>query len=179
MKQRYFIAANILVYAIITVLLSGLQTSLWLKVFGSIPAPLFWITLTVFWALRKNWQEGLIHIYLSSLILTQFSALSFGMVLALQLIIFFAAHIFRQRIYWPGLSYLLMVNALALLVFHVSHVVLSWIFERNPITSFGFIRGLLEFIYLPLIVHPLEMLYGFVERLTRQQKRGLSHEEVV
>lgn len=116
-----------------TVLLDGLQTALWHLVFGKFPAPMLWLVVLVYCSVNRPLWEATLLVYGLALINSAFTAMPFEAVLIYSLMLMVALILIRERVYWGGPTFfMLMVGAAT-----ASAPILAWLtsrwFDQNPV----------------------------------------------
>ena len=96
MKELAHHASNYFIYAVAVLLLSALQTSLWLQLFGWFPPPQIWLTTLVFWVLYRALWEGVIMVYILTIVVSPFTAQPLSHLLLVTMLTF-AALFFSKR----------------------------------------------------------------------------------
>jgi hypothetical protein len=79
------------------------------------------------------------------------------------------AQVFKQRIFWSGSSYLMMVCGLAALMFHLYHWAATWLVGDYPMTSPQVMDWLIEALLTPLAAPPLFPVFVWIDKLTNRE----------
>lgn len=116
-------------------LLAGVQTSLWVHLFGGFTAPAFWLMIIVYVSLFRNVVDGLFNLFFISFGLSVYTSLPEGLLTLNLLILFAAARFLKSRVFIPTTIYFASTAALGVLGFSLIHLVFSYVFEKLPITS--------------------------------------------
>lgn len=144
MRPRTRQALNISSYVIIMFLLTGFQTSAWALTLPSIPAPIMWLPILIYFALFRNRWEGIVVTYGSAIVLGPFTSMSFSMFSLIGLALLFLGRFFKTRIFWPGASYFMVMCAGAVPVMYLLHLIFSRMAEGNPQSNFPFFMTLVQ-----------------------------------
>lgn len=84
------------------IMLSGLQTTFWYQVFGSITPPLLWLYIIVHTILYYKQLTALFLVYSSSLIVAAFTAVPLKVLLITMLVLWAVITFVKNRIFWEG-----------------------------------------------------------------------------
>lgn len=172
MRSRWSFIYNIVTFFVILVLLCGLQSTFWLQVFGSIPAPLLWLNLMVFVMLYKRFTNALFLIYALGFTLTAFTLAPLKIFWFALLILFALIYFIKKRIYWTGAGYYTIMCAFASIAFHVIYLIVSRILEKNP-ANLEFTSRMMQIILTPFFA---PLTYWILIRITRNVGEELSHQ---
>lgn len=169
MKERLLLLGNILLFVTAALVLATIQTSLWFQIFGYFPGPALWIPCLIYVALYRSTLETVIFAYFVGFALSSMSAMPEGMLMLVCLALALTAQMFKQRIFWPGSSYLMMVCGLAALIFHVYHWLGTFILGEHPMTSPAIMDWLIEALLTPLAAPPLFPVFQWFDRITQRE----------
>ena len=159
---------NLIFIILIALFLSGLQTTFWFQIFGSLPAPQFWLNMILYLILFRKPIEGILTVYLVGLILNPFTAMPLGMIWATLLILFVCTSFVKKRLFWPGSRYFLMASFGMCLAYHVVYFVLSRWLEINP-APISFFHRFFEIVFTTLISVPMYMGLAAIDHLTSKE----------
>jgi len=168
MKEKILLIANVLLFTLATLVLASLQTSLWFQIFGYFPGPALWIPCLIYVALFRSTLEAVIFAYLAGFALSTMTAMPEGILMVVCLALVLTAQLFKQRIYWPGASYLMMTCGLAALMFHVYHWAATFVLGDHPLTSPNVMDWLIEALLTPLAAPPLFPLFKWFDKITER-----------
>jgi hypothetical protein len=157
-RRRQIIRFLLLV--IYSQLFAGMQTSLWPHLFGSVTPPAFWIMLAVYIALFRNTAEGLISLFAVSYSLSVYTSLPEGLLTLNLLSLFASARFLKSRVFVPTSAYFAGTCALAVIGFSLVLVVLSYLFEKNPVLGLHFLPLLTQAALTFLFAVPI---FGFLQ----------------
>lgn len=169
MKEISKFLGNYFLFLVTTTLLAGMECSLWLQVFGDTPGPNFWIPTLVFWSLYRRSEEGVIMVYLLTLLLSAFTSLPGSLFLLCNMTLFSGLLMIRQRIYTSGAIYFMLLCGGASFGFYLIHFGLSWIYDSNPVTSPAWFHWLLEPLFTILVALPLLKIFYWFDHLTNKE----------
>lgn len=167
--MRYLNVTNYILHLLTTLILTSLQCSLWLQFFGYFPAPLMWQPVIAFWAVYRNLSEGLLMTYLLTITTVSLSAIPLSLFLFLNLVCFVVAKAIKQRIYWSGPTYLMLISGTLSLFFPLGHFILSWAIEPNPITDPEILDSILSALFTVLMAMPLYFLFVKIDQKTNKE----------
>lgn len=168
MKEWSLLIGNHLLFVLATLILASLQTSLWFQIFGYFPGPALWIPSLIYIALFRSTTEAIIFSYVASVALSTMTAIPEGMLMSICLGLVLTAQLFKQRIYWSGLSYVMMTCGLASLIFHVYHWAATFIIGDTPMTSPQIMDWLIEALLTPLAAPLLFHVFAWFDQLTHR-----------
>ncbi len=169
MRELGLISTNYVLFVIILVLLTSLQCSLWMQLLGSFPPPQTWIPFVVYAALYRRPAESLALAALLTLAATSLSAIPLGLFLMLNLLLVGFIVLFKERIYWPGSTYFVLVCGSSVILFSLLHLSLSWMIEFNPIRHYHLFDWTLGSLLTMLIGFPLYRLLNWIDHLTQKE----------
>jgi hypothetical protein len=166
-KERILLLVNILLLVIAAVVLASMQSSLWFQVFGYFPGPALWIPCLVYVALYRSTLEAVIFAYLLGFALSTMTAMPEGVMMIVCLALVLSAQVFKQRIFWPGSSYIMMVCGLAALMFNIFHWVTTFVLESQTTTP-AVMDWLIEALLTPIAAPPLFPVFRWFDRITQR-----------
>jgi hypothetical protein len=167
--QGLLFIGNFLLFFIAGFLAVGLQCSLWLQTLGSTPAPLLWLPFLVYFTLYRYRFESIFGVYMISLIASSFSALPFGLMLLTNILLAFGIHLFKERIYWSGAGFFALMVAGASFVYPIVMIIISWLFDKNPIRTIHIFSPVLIALLTTLSSFPMYSLFMSFDRWTRKE----------
>ncbi len=170
MKETANLIGNILLFAIAGLILGSMQTSLWFQIFGNIPAPAFWIPILVYLFLFRRVNEAVPMMYFLCIILSTMTTISEGLFMLLCLALGLTVRIVKQRVYWPGHTYFMMVCGCAALLFHLYHMVGSMILEQTTISRPEILSWIIEALLTPLISPLLYIVFLWFDFWTEREQ---------
>ena len=144
-------------------LLTATQTSLWFLIFGRFPPPMFWLIVLVYVSVTRPLWEATILSYLLSLAIAPFTALPFEAVLVYCLMLMVAIFLIRERVFWGGPTYfMLMVGGASIAAPAFYWLTSRWL-DRNPIFFPEIFDWLISACLTTLCSLPLYRLYQFYD----------------
>jgi hypothetical protein len=159
---------NLLLVALLTLILSGLQTTFWYQIFGGLPAPLFWLNLVLYLVLYRRRFEGILTIYFVAVLLRSFTAVPLGILWATLLIIFGLVSFVKKRVFWPGSRYFFMASLGTSIAFHLFYYVLSRWLEVNP-TTVNFYHRFFEIVFTAISSVPLYWAFSWIDKMSNKE----------
>ena len=159
---------NLIFIVLIALFLSGLQTTFWFQVFGSLPAPQFWLVMILYLILFRKPTEGILTIYLVGLILNPFTGMPLGMIWATLLILFVMMSFVKKRVFWPGPQYFLIASLGLSVAYHVVYFILSRALEANP-APISFFHRFFEILFTTLVSVPLYTALAWIDHMTSKE----------
>jgi hypothetical protein len=167
--QSLLIVANYLMFLVACLFALGFQSSLWLKTLGSTPAPHLWIPFLVYFSLYRHRMESFFAIYLVAAATAAFSALPFGLVVTTQLLMAVGIQTFKERIFWSGVGFFALMVCAASVLSPLALVIVSWIFDKNPIRELQILNTLVSTLLTTLSSFPLYQIFSFIDRWTQKE----------
>jgi len=158
LKRPLLALLNFALFTLLALFLIALQTTLWLQLFGDLPAPHTWIPILVFWILYRPASQSLIMTYAVALVLASSTVLYLGSILLLCACIYLLIQAVKMRIYVPGSIFFMALCGLAGLTFPILSYLLSWILDPNPLSNprvLSWILSTLLTMLLSLALYPL------------------------
>lgn len=170
MKELGFLASNYLAFLLVSSILVSLQSSLWPQLLGVLPSPQLWIPTLVFWTLYRRTFEGLVMVYLITALVCGASAVPLGILLAINIILFISIYFVKQRIFFEGPIFFMLTCGATSLAFPLLHLIISWIFETNPIVHVKIITWTLSSLLTMLCAMALHRFYEWIDRTTHKER---------
>jgi hypothetical protein len=164
---QYF--SNYLVFVIALLLLAALQSSLWLQLFGWFPAPQLWMPILVFWVLYRELWEGVLMVYLLTVVLSGFTALSFPHFLAVNLLTCLALVFAKRRVYWAGATFFMLATGACVAFFIFFSLLVSWRYDNNPVQDVSVFGWLMTLLLTMLVSLPLHFVFSWFDRFTHKE----------
>lgn len=167
--EGLLIIANALLFLGSGFMALGFQCSLWLQTLGSTPPPLMWIPYLVYFSLYRHRTESLLAAYTIAAVMAGFSVMPLGPLLVCLLLIYFGIDMFKQRIFWGGVSFFAPVVGAVAVVFPILNLILSWLFDKNPIHELGILNTILSALFTTLVSFPLYSFFCRIDAWTRKE----------
>ncbi len=165
MKDRNILIWNSLVFILLSVLIAGFQTSFWPSILRVLSGANLWLFLTVYICIYRNFDQGLIFVYLNTMAVHAFTSLPIGILLSLQIIVLIMCNFLRSRIFWNTASYYLIISIASIVLMEVSFMLLSYFFENSPAQSFAWKETLITIVLTPALGFLFYSLGRFVDSL--------------
>lgn len=165
-KGLYFLFA--IAILLLVMLTAGFQTTIWYQVFGTLPAPQFWLAIVLYLFLYRKPKEALILSYLSVSLLFFFGWFPLGIMYFNVLALFVLIYIIKERIFWPGSGYFWVLTLVGTLLWHLVYVLSSLFFESQPLKTYDILDRLIQILLTPLVSTPLFYVLRWLEQLTEQ-----------
>ena len=176
MTDRQILALNFIVFLFLAFVLSAMQSSMLSQVFGSQGTPVLWLSLTVYFSLKRDYKEVLIWIYALTLINLSFSYSPLAFFLFSQLLVLGAVKFLRERIFWSGGTYFMLVYGVAVCIYHLSYFFLSRLIEDNPMGTPFWLNWFLQLLWVPVVSVPLFYFYELIDHWTKRPSQSSSLE---
>lgn len=170
MRELGFFFGNYLLFLAATLLLAGLECSLWLQVFGDSPGPNLWVPTLVYWTLTREATESVPMIYLLTILLAGLTALSLPVFLVINMTLFSLLYLIKQRIYTSGPVYFMLIAGVAAFSVLPLHALFSWTFEENSLTHPSWFKWVLEPLITMLAALPLYQVFAFLDVVTHKER---------
>jgi hypothetical protein len=170
MKEKLLFVSNIFVLALTTLVLATIQSSLWFQIFGWFPPPAFWIPVLVYVSLYRSPTEAVVVVFVLSLILSTMTVIPDSLLFMTCLLLGASVRLVKQRFYWAGASYFMIVCGFAALVWHVYHWLGSMVASDMPLTSPEVIDWLIQAMLTPLVAPPLYNLFRWFDKVTDREQ---------
>lgn len=165
MKIPWYWLLSLFLIISTAMVLDAVQSSLWYLVLGRFPAPMFWLVILVYCTVTRPLWEATLMTYVLCVVNAAFSILPFESLLVSSLILMVILILIRERAYWGGPTYfMLMVGAATL-----SSPVLFWLtsrwFDKNPIFIPEIFDWLISALLTMLASLPIYRLYSWYDRV--------------
>lgn len=163
MKFSFKKTLRILLILTVLILFCGFQTTLWYQLFNDFPAPLLWINVITYLSIYRKPFPALMMIYLIIFIVCAFTAMPLKMAFFTLIPLFSLLYLIKNRVFWGGSGYYVIMCTLATFSYHVIYTVISFIIEKNHVTMNLFERfG--QIILTPAFALPVYIILGFFDR---------------
>ncbi|MCB0390425.1 MAG: hypothetical protein KDD58_04000 [Bdellovibrionales bacterium] len=168
MNIRNLKITNYIAFLFINLALTSLQCSLWLQFFGFFPSPYMWLPTLAYWAIYREIHEGLFFSYFLVIETVALSSIPLSLFLLINLFCFGLVVLIKQRIYWSGPTYLMLISGIISIAFPIFHFFLSWAIEPKPISDTEILDGILSSLFTSLVAMPLYYLYSSIDKITNK-----------
>jgi hypothetical protein len=166
LKNHWLIALNIAFFAILTSLLSALQTSLWFQVLGPFPPPQFWIVILTYSILNRHLWEGVLMTYILTLVIASFTAYPIENFLLVNMGCLMFISFIKNRIYLSSPTYFMLMSGSTLLVYDILFTILSQFADKNPIHHPAVFDWIISLLLTMLASLPLYRFLKWVDNWT-------------
>lgn len=170
MRERMLLATNVALFGMSALLLGTIQSSLWFQILGWFPAPAFWVPVLVFVSLYRAPVEMVIVLFVISTILSSMTVMPDGLLFSTCLVLGGAVRLVKQRFYWAGSSYFMMMSGITAIAWNVTHWVGSLLVSATPLTDPEITNWLIQSLLTPLIAPPLYELFRWFDRWTDREQ---------
>lgn len=148
-----------------SLLLSAMQTSLWFLVFGRFPAPMLWLVVLVYCAVTRPLWEATMMTYLLCFANASFTAFPFEALLVFSLVLMLALILIRERVYWGGPTFFMLMVGLATLAAPAMFWLTSRYFDKNPVFIPEIFDWVIAALLTVLAALPIYRLYAWFDRV--------------
>ncbi|HRK06632.1 MAG TPA: hypothetical protein PLZ57_02590 [Pseudobdellovibrionaceae bacterium] len=172
MREKFLRLLNIAIFALVLLLLTSAQTSLWMQIFGYFPAPLLWLPIIAYVAINRTPLETIIITQIFSLIMAPATVMPEGLLMICNLGVALSVQVFKTRIYWNAATYIMMVSGGSVVLFHLLHMLGSFMVrmpDYQPLTSPSLSDWIVQAMLTPLAAPPIIWLLSFIDRLTGRE----------
>lgn len=159
---------NLLLIFLLTILLSGFQTTFWFQIFGNLPSPLLWLNLVLYLILYRKSLEAILTVYGIGLLLQPFTAMPLGYLWLNLLIAFIVITFVKKRVFWTGSRYFFLASIGIGLTYHLSYFLISQGLERNP-AALNLVHRSFEIIFTALASIPMYALLAWIDQITHKE----------
>ena len=166
MRELSLVISNYIVFILICFLLTGIQTSLWLQLFGYFPGPILWIPVLNYWAFNRSPMEAIIMSYLIVFILSTMTGMPLGIIFISVLACYGIIFLLKDRVLWSGPSHFTLSTAITGYSLPIIILVTSWSLENQPVTDFQFFNWILSPLLTALFSLFLYPVFIIFDRLT-------------
>lgn len=174
MKNHWLIALNCLVLLAFTNIMCAFQTSFWMQVLGSLPAPILWIVVMTYVILHRHLGEGVFMTYLITFILCAYTAEPFEQLLMANMVCLIFIQLVKNRIYWSSPNYFMLMAAATAGVQFLLILVLSQFLDHNPLRSPEFFHWTISFLLTMLVSLPMYRFLKWLDRVTQRDETAES-----
>jgi hypothetical protein len=170
MKEKFLLAANLGIFAMATLILGTIQTSIWFQIFGHFPSPALWIPCLIYIALFRSTLEAIIFSYLTAFLLSPLTAMPEGILMIVCLALTLSAQVFKKRIYWSGSTYFMMMCGFGSLVFNAYHLAASRVIGDFPLMSPEISSWLIQALLTPLFAPGLFRIFRWFDSVSNREQ---------
>ena len=168
MKIPWYWLLGIVLMVFTAMVLSAAQTSLWFLVLGHFPPPMFWLIVLVYVSVTRPLWEATFMTYLLSLTIVPFTAAPFEAVLVFCLLLTVLIFLFRERVFWGGPTYFMMMVAGTSLAAPLIYWGVSRWLDKSPLSIPDIFDWLLSGCLTALFSLPMYRLYQWFDAIASQ-----------
>lgn len=168
MKIPWYWLLGIVLMIATVVVLSAAQTSLWFLVLGRFPPPMFWLIVLVYVSVTRPLWEATMMTYLLSLTMIPFTASPLEEVLVFCLLLMVFIFLIRERVFWGGPTYFMMMVGGSSLVAPIFYWFVSRWLDKTPIFIPEVFDWLISACLTTLFSLPLYRLYKWFDQVASQ-----------
>lgn len=151
MRERNIAIFNLVLFTVFSFIIAGFQSSFWPSIFRVLSGTNLWIFPIFYFCLYRPFHIALLFVYINTLVLHGFTSASLGLLLAIQIIILLGCNFLRSRIFWNTVSYYLIVCAVGGVIYEAAFMLLSHLFEVQPMEQFSWRSALITLILSPAV----------------------------
>lgn len=168
MKKFALLFSNIALFVALALLLAAGQTSFWLQVFGSFPAPALWMPVLVYLALFRSTMMVVALSHLLAIALASATAMPEALMMISCLAVALSVQVFKARIYWSATTYFMLVCGGATLAFHIFHFTSTWLLGDHPLTSPNLSSWIIQSLLTPLFAPLFFPVFRWIDHITER-----------
>jgi len=169
MRALGLVLLNYASHLLMAFFLTGLQSSLWLHIFGYVPGPQIWICVLNFWALQRRNVEGIIFSYLLVFLLAPMTSMPLSLVFPVVLTNLALTLSLKNRVIWSGLLHFSISTAVSAATLPLIILLWSRLIESTPISSFHFFSWVLSPFLTALFSLGVYPLLNWIDHLTQKE----------
>jgi hypothetical protein len=164
-KIPWYWLLSLILMLVAALLLNAVQSSLWILIFGRFPPPLFWLVILVYVTVTRPLWEAAMMTYLLTFVNSAFTAFPFEAMLIFGLIMMWILILIRERVYWGGPTFFMLMVAVASAVAPLLMWLTSRWFDKNPIFIPEIFDWLISALLTVLASLPIYRLYSWFDRV--------------
>jgi hypothetical protein len=168
LKIPWYWLLGIVLMIATAMVLSAAQTSLWFLVLGHFPPPMFWLIVLVYVSVTRPLWEATMMTYLLSFAIAPFTAAPFEAVLVFCLLLTVLIFLFRERVFWGGPTYFMMMVAGTSLAAPLVYWAVSRWLDKSPLSIPDIFDWLISGCLTALFSLPMYRLYQWFDRIAAQ-----------
>jgi hypothetical protein len=161
--------SNYLIFIIFLCLLAAMQSSLWFHIFGTSPAPYFWLLVVCYWTLYRSLTEGVIMTYIATLAMVSMSGIPLSMAFVVHLSVYGCIFLMRDRVLWSGINSYILACGIAALVLPVFVILWSFFLEERSAHEFYFFDWAIRAPLTALFSIPFYYLFTWFDKITQKE----------
>ena len=169
MRETLFLVSNYVSFLLTCLLLTALQSALWLQMFGYTPPPYLWLAVANYWIMFRSPAKAVIMSYLIAYVLFSMSGMPLSHIFFLVLINFFILYFLRDRVLWAGPSQFMLACGASAVMIPISSLLSTFVMDPTPVFELEILELLLSPLFTALFSLPLYSIFTFIDRLTQQE----------
>lgn len=150
------------------IILAAAQTSLWFLVFGRFPSPAFWLIILVYVSVTRPLWEATLLTYLLCAVTAPFTVFPFEALLVYCLSMMTILFLIRERVFWGGPTYFMLMVAVASLSAPIMFWITSRLVDKNPLFLPNVFDWLISGCLTTLSSLPLYRIYQWFDLIAAQ-----------
>lgn len=166
MKWPWLWLSGVALFAIAAILLNGIQSGFWYLVFGGFPPPLMWLVALVYVSVTRPLWEATVLTYVLTLVNAAYTIVPFEALLVFSVALMFALMLIRERVYWGGSAYFMLMVGVASLMAPVFFWLTSRWFDKNPIFIPEIFDWLISGLLTMLVSLPLYYVFQLIDAIS-------------
>jgi hypothetical protein len=167
-KIPWYWILSVSLFLATTLVLNGLQTSFWFLAVGSFPPPFFWLIVLVYISVTRPMWEATLMTYLLCFINSAFTVLPFEAMLVFSLALMVTLVLVRERVFWGGPTYFMLMVAAATMAAPILHWIASRWFDKNPVFIPQIFDWLISCLLTIIFSLPLYRLFQWYDAVAAQ-----------
>ena len=165
MKIPWYRLISLFLMVFTAMVFGALQTSLWFLVFGYFPAPMLWLVVLVYVSVTRPLWEATMMVYLYTLVNAAYTAFPFEAVLIYSLLLMITLFLIRERVYWGGPTFFMLMVGVASLAAPILFWLTSRWFDHNPVYIPAVFDWLIAALLTLLASLPIYRLYSWFDHV--------------
>lgn len=169
MRELSFRTVNYLSFLLFAIFLGGIQSALWLQVFGYTPAPYLWIAIANYWIMFRTPVRAMIMSYLLAYVLYAMSGMPLAVIFFVLIVNFCVLYTLRDRVLWAGPTQFMLASGGTAFIVPFSSLLGSYFFETTRLIEFHLFSWTLSALFTALAALPIYYVLVFIDKLTQQE----------
>jgi len=178
MTERRRLLFRFVVFAVLLLLLAGLQTSFWHFLFGYLTPPALWLSLFIYLMINRNLVEALFSILILSYLLSVFTSMNPGLLAGLNIVLLFLVRSIKSRLFTPNSFYYATIASMGCLVFQLVELVFSQFFVSVPVVGINWVAWIIQVLMTFVVSFIIFPLYKSIDYIlsdeAKEEWRGLN-----
>jgi cell shape-determining protein MreD len=118
----------------------------------------------------RSTLETVLYSYLTGFVLAPLTVMPEGILMVSCLALALSAQLFKRRIFWTTSSYFMLVCGLGALMFHVFHLLSTFVIGDSPMSHPQVIDWIIEALLTPLAAPLLFPLFRWFDKITEREQ---------